>query len=125
MATVTAIGRFMIKTSRSYCEQNFQAECIYGDTDSIMVKFPFPRDNMSEAECFDYLRVLSTRASNEISSLFPAPNFLEFESVKRIAYFFKKKSYLVNPNSTNSPKNSNNPITILLLGKRIYGPSPG
>ena len=81
MATVTAIGRFMIKTSRSYCEQKYNAVSLYGDTDSIMVRFPFPRANMPEPECFDYLRKLCTQIGEELTAMFARPNEMEFESV--------------------------------------------
>ena len=80
MACVTAIGRFMIKTSRSYCEQKYNASAIYGDTDSIMVKFPMS-DKMSEAECFDYIRTDCARIGDELTALFAAPNEMELESV--------------------------------------------
>lgn len=104
MATVTALGRYMVKTSRAYCEQRYGATALYGnsqspttptlrnsssslnafltgDTDSIMVIFPFPRANMTEPECFDYLRKLCTKIGHELTALFAAPNEMEFESV--------------------------------------------
>jgi len=74
MATVTALGRFMIKTARAYCEQQYGATALYGDTDSIMVKFP-------NVNSFDQIRALGEKVAREISALFPAPNQMEFESV--------------------------------------------
>lgn len=38
-ACTTATGRSLIKFSKNYCEKNYAATVIYGDTDSIFVKF--------------------------------------------------------------------------------------
>ena len=39
-SSVTSIGRSMIEKTKNEVERLFDAEVIYGDTDSVMVKFP-------------------------------------------------------------------------------------
>ena len=79
--SVTAFGRMMIDRSRElvesrYCMANgysHDAKVIYGDTDSVMVRF----GTLTVAESME----LGKEAAEHISSQFPHPIKLEFEKV--------------------------------------------
>ena len=79
--SVTAFGRMMIDRSRElvesrYCMANgysHDAKVIYGDTDSVMVRF----GTSTVAESME----LGKEAAEHISSQFPHPIKLEFEKV--------------------------------------------
>jgi DNA polymerase delta subunit 1 len=63
----------------------YDAEVIYGDTDSVMVKFGPP--TVAEA------MPLAMRAAGEISAIFPSPIKLEFEKVYFPYLLMNKKRY--------------------------------
>ena len=79
--SVTAFGRMMIDRSRELVESRFRiangyshdATVIYGDTDSVMVRF----GASTVAESME----LGKEAAEHISSQFPHPIKLEFEKV--------------------------------------------
>jgi DNA polymerase delta subunit 1 len=79
--SVTAFGRQMIERSRQLVEDKFKstngypndAKVIYGDTDSVMVKF----GSSTLEECM----TLGREAAAYISDQFPNPIKLEFEKV--------------------------------------------
>ena len=82
MQSVTAFGRQMIERSRQlvesrYCISNgysHDAKVIYGDTDSVMVRFGVA----TVAESME----LGKEAAEHISQHFPHPIKLEFEKVR-------------------------------------------
>lgn len=80
-SSVTSYGRFLLERTKEYVEENYtiangyehDAQVIYGDTDSVMVKFgtkdvhgTFP---------------LALEAAEKCSKIFPNPILLEFEKV--------------------------------------------
>jgi len=81
---VTAYGRAMIEQTKEEVEQKFNmangykhdAVVIYGDTDSVMIKF----GNEDLKECMD----LGREAAVFVSAKFIAPIKLEFEKVWKI-----------------------------------------
>ena len=92
---VTAFGREMIQATKAKVESHFSitngyahnAEVVYGDTDSVMVKFGpegFPLEEASK---------LSNEACKVCSSIFPAPVRLEFEKIYRPFLLMAKKRY--------------------------------
>jgi DNA polymerase delta subunit 1 len=91
--SVTAFGRQMIENTRDWVMAEFNqrngyphdSEVIYGDTDSVMIKFGFP----DVATCMEYGR----KASQIISKKFIAPIKLEFEKVYFPYLLLKKKKY--------------------------------
>ncbi|EDV29384.1 uncharacterized protein TRIADDRAFT_18979 [Trichoplax adhaerens] len=91
--SVTAFGRQMIEKSRQLVEERytikngykFDAQVIYGDTDSVMVKFGL--DTVEES------MELGKEAANYISSHFPSPIKLEFEKVYFPYLLINKKRY--------------------------------
>lgn len=101
-SSVTAFGRDMIEATKNavqekYCIKNgfpYDAKVIYGDTDSVMVKFGF-----SDLEtCMKY----GEEAAEFVSTLFINPIKLEFEKVYFPYLLINKKRYAglywTNPN---------------------------
>eukprot|EP00928_Gymnodinium_smaydae_P007501 TRINITY_DN12696_c0_g5_i3.p1 TRINITY_DN12696_c0_g5~~TRINITY_DN12696_c0_g5_i3.p1 ORF type:complete len:870 (-),score=184.28 TRINITY_DN12696_c0_g5_i3:78-2549(-) len=92
---VTAYGREMIQTTKQKVESHFvkangyksDAEVVYGDTDSVMVRFGGDDLPMEE------VMRLSNEAADVCSALFPPPVHLEFEKVYRPFLLMAKKRY--------------------------------
>ena len=73
---------------RTYSTENgypSDAEVVYGDTDSVMVKFH--TDNVEET------MPLAEKAADEISAIFPSPIKLEFEKVYAPYLLMNKKRF--------------------------------
>ncbi|XP_022082871.1 DNA polymerase delta catalytic subunit-like [Acanthaster planci] len=91
--SVTAFGRTMIERTRQLVEENYtiergykhNAEVIYGDTDSVMVKFGV--DTVAES------MALGKEAAEMVSGTFPHPIKLEFEKVYFPYLLINKKRY--------------------------------
>lgn len=92
-SSVTAFGRDMIEATKNYVEENytkekgyeFDSQVIYGDTDSVMVKFG-PKDLK---ECMR----LGEEAAGRVSKIFQNPIKLEFEKVYFPYLLINKKRY--------------------------------
>ena len=92
-ASVTSVGRSMIERTKNYVEQyytqqnnyKYNADVVYGDTDSVMIKFGV--SNLEEA------MKLGKEASDLISKEFISPIKLEFEKVYMPYLLMKKKRY--------------------------------
>ena len=80
--SVTGKGRELIMEVKDYVEKKYNAEVVYGDTDSCMIdlKITDPKD----------VHKWGMRISEEISALFPPPLKLEFEHGKNIIMLGKK-----------------------------------
>nr|XP_006813424.1 PREDICTED: DNA polymerase delta catalytic subunit-like [Saccoglossus kowalevskii] len=91
--SVTAFGRQMIEQSKQLVEDKYNvangyahdAKVIYGDTDSVMVKFGLP----TVGESMD----IGKEAAEYISKHFPPPIKLEFEKVYFPYLLISKKRY--------------------------------
>lgn len=92
-SSVTAYGRDMIHATKEAVERLFTVEngypasalVVYGDTDSVMVKFGVP-DVPTAMK-------LGLEASQKVSALFPKPVKLEFEKVYFPYLLMNKKRY--------------------------------
>jgi DNA polymerase delta subunit 1 len=92
-STVTAYGRDMIDMTKEAVERMYtrangyshDAIVVYGDTDSVMVKFGMP--DVGEA------MALGHEAAEEVTKLFPPPVRLEFEKVYCPYLLMNKKRY--------------------------------
>jgi DNA polymerase delta subunit 1 len=92
-SSTTAYGRNLLLETKSFVESTYtiangfshNAEVIYGDTDSVMVKFGPP--TVEEA------MPLALRAAGEVSAKFPHPIKLEFEKVYFPYLLMNKKRY--------------------------------
>ncbi|EGW30002.1 DNA polymerase delta catalytic subunit [Spathaspora passalidarum NRRL Y-27907] len=92
-SSVTAFGREMIEKTKNevqeyYSKKNghpFDAQVIYGDTDSVMVKFGY--------QDLETCMKLGEEAANYVSTKFKSPIKLEFEKVYYPYLLINKKRY--------------------------------
>jgi len=92
-SSVTGFGRNMIEDTKNYVEKHYtvangfakDAEVIYGDTDSVMIKFGV--EDMAES-----MR-LGEEAAALVSEIFISPIKLEFEKVYKPYLLINKKRY--------------------------------
>ncbi|KAK3263135.1 DNA polymerase delta catalytic subunit [Cymbomonas tetramitiformis] len=92
-ASTTAFGRRMIDETRSFVLREYtvangyphDADVVYGDTDSVMVRFGC-------ADVAEAMR-LGALAADRVTTLFPAPVQLEFEKVYHPYLLMGKKRY--------------------------------
>lgn len=96
--TVTLTGRAMIDATKNFVEENYPGvKVVYGDTDSVMCRFnansPLLEGVTSETlmpRVFEVADDMSRRTS----TLFKAPNKLEFEKVYYPYLLIGKKNYV-------------------------------
>lgn len=80
-SSVTSYGRYLLEKTKDFVEQKYtvangyehDAQVIYGDTDSVMVKF----GTSTVKDTFP----LAIEAADKCSEIFPNPILLEFEKV--------------------------------------------
>lgn len=86
-ASVTAYGREMIEFTKSTVESLYPgASVVYGDTDSVMVKF-------GDGLTLERAMQTGSEAAAELSKRFPKPVKLEFEKVYYPYLLISKKRY--------------------------------
>lgn len=99
-ACTTATGRKMIMLARDYILDNYTgSEIVYGDTDSIMVKFRCLDKEGNEVKRKDAIpisRELGIHASKSIKKLLKPPHDLEWEKLFWPFILFSKKRYCAN-----------------------------
>jgi DNA polymerase elongation subunit (family B) len=92
-ASTTAVGRKMITTARDYILSNYEgAEIIYGDTDSIFIKFAVDKDQ-EKKQVIKQAWDLGCDASRNFKKLIKHPHDLEMEKVMFPFILFSKKRY--------------------------------
>ena len=92
-SSVTSYGRLMIEQTKEAVERLYtvangspaNADVVYGDTDSVMVKFGVPDVRTAMA--------MGEKAAEEVTKLFPSPVKLEFEKVYFPYLLMNKKRY--------------------------------
>ena len=89
-AAVTACGREMIAHSKKCAEEWYDCEVVYGDTDSIYVKF---KSDLKGQDHMNYVFKVAPECSDRISETFKKPIELEFEKVMYPFILFSKKRY--------------------------------
>ena len=90
-SAVTCRGRQMIDETKATVEGNFEgAEVVYGDTDSVMVKFKLD-DSLTMDEKIAAAWKLGEKAAD--MCVFPPPNELELEKVYCPYILYSKKRY--------------------------------
>jgi DNA polymerase delta subunit 1 len=89
-ASVTACGREMIAHSKKCAEEWYNCEVVYGDTDSIYVKF---KSNLKGQAHMDYVFKTAPECADRISATFKKPIELEFEKVMYPFILYSKKRY--------------------------------
>jgi len=92
-SSVTSYGRMLLERTKSFVEQTYtiangykhDAQVIYGDTDSVMVKF----GTQTVSDTFP----LAEEAAEKCTNIFPNPIKLEFEKVYFPYLLMNKKRY--------------------------------
>ncbi|KAI0557880.1 DNA-directed DNA polymerase [Gracilaria domingensis] len=86
-ASTTAYGRQMIESTKAAVEKRYkEATVIYGDTDSVMIKF-------GDSKSLEESMRLGEEAAEAISQVFPNPVKLEFEECYYPYLLISKKRY--------------------------------
>ena len=131
-ACTTATGRERILMAKQFVEEKYGAEVIYGDTDSIFIKFPFKDEEGKSIKGKDTLALgiqAGQRASQEIKSILPPPQSLEYEKTFFPFIIFSKKRYvglLYEDDANKKPKQKSMGIVLKRrdnapMVKKIYG----
>lgn len=116
-ASTTTIGKERLKFAQKCVEQKYNADVIYGDTDSIFIKFKILDDNGNEDTSIKALEKsinLGQEASNYVNSLLPKPHNLEYEKVYWPFCIISKKRYVGNLYTFNTKKFYQNSMGIVL-----------
>ncbi len=93
-ATTTCYGRFLIGETKRRIEERFAAQgadCVYGDTDSVMILF---RNIPNTEEGYQQVHHLGEEAAHMISNAFHPAIILENEKTYRKVIMLKKKNYV-------------------------------
>jgi DNA polymerase elongation subunit (family B) len=131
-ACTTATGRKMILMARDYILANYEgAEIVYGDTDSLFVKFNPIDENGNKIigkAAIPYCRKLGIQVSKEIKPLLKQPHDLEWEKLFWPFILFSKKRYCANKYEHDDDHCKMNSMGIVLkrrdnahIVKKVYG----
>jgi DNA polymerase delta subunit 1 len=127
-ASTTAVGRRQIYFARDQTLQNYPgSECIYGDTDSVFIKFNLKQkgedniDHLSDTEKLQRTIDLGISAGKMISLQLKPPNDLEYEKSFFPFCLFSKKRYIGNLYETDPTKFKQKSMGIALK-RRDYCP---
>lgn len=96
-ASTTSVGRRSLITARDYMVENYGAEAVYGDTDSVFMRFPCKHEDGTKMQGLDAIREsirISRKASQEVTTLLPSPNSLVFEKAIYPFMLLSKKRYI-------------------------------
>ena len=116
-ASTTTIGKERLKFAQEYVERKYDADVIYGDTDSIFIKFKILDDNGNEdtsKKALEKSIKLGQEASDYVNSLLPAPHNLEYEKVYWPFCIISKKRYVGNLYTFDTNKFYQNSMGIVL-----------
>ena len=132
-ACTTATGRNMIMLAKDFVEKNYDAEVIYGDTDSIFCKFPLT-DNEGNAifgkDALQFAIDIGKKVEKHINvpDIMPSPQKLNYEKCLYPFILFSKKRYVGNLYETSTTKYKQKSMGIVLkrrdnaqIVKKIYG----
>ena len=102
----TAIGRERIYLAKNYVENNYNANVIYGDTDSIFVRFNDLDINnfKNDTELLKNSIEKGLLVENNIKEIMPYPQKLNYEKVLYPFAIFAKKRYIGNLYETDPNK---------------------
>lgn len=125
-ACTTATGRKMIMLAKEHLEKNYNANIVYGDTDSIFITFPDVKETKHAAikPSID----IAMEASKTIKSLLKHPHDLEYEKTFWPFILLSKKRYVGNLYQFDDVSYSQKSMGIVLkrrdnanIVKHIYG----
>jgi len=132
-ACTTATGRNMIMLAKDYVERNYNAEVIYGDTDSIFCKFPLTDKDGKAVFGKDALQFAIDIGKDvekhiNVPDIMPSPQKLNYEKCLYPFIIFSKKRYVGNLYETDTTKYKQKSMGIVLkrrdnaqIVKKIYG----
>lgn len=132
-ACTTATGRERIVMARTFVEDNYKgAEVIYGDTDSIFIKFSFYNPDGSEILGKATLPLsieMGKQVEQDIKAIMPEPQALLYEKTMFPFIIFSKKRYvglLYEDDANKKPKLKSMGIVLkrrdnAMIVKKIYG----
>ena len=132
-ACTTATGRNMIMLAKDFVERNYDAEVIYGDTDSIFCKFPLTDREGNAVYGKDALQFAidigkEVERHINVPDIMPSPQKLNYEKCMYPFILFSKKRYVGNLYETDTTKYKQKSMGIVLkrrdnaqIVKKIYG----
>ena len=98
-ACTTSTGREMILLAKDFVEKNYNADVIYGDTDSIFCKFRVKDDNGNDKFGKEALKGainIGLEVEGKIKGILPYPQKLNYEKCMYPFILFSKKRYVGN-----------------------------
>jgi DNA polymerase delta subunit 1 len=98
-ACTTSTGREMIMLAKNFVESNYDADVIYGDTDSIFCKFKIKDENGFEVtgkDALAYAIKIGQEVEAKIKKHLPYPQKLNYEKSLFPFILFSKKRYVGN-----------------------------
>jgi DNA polymerase elongation subunit (family B) len=130
-ASTTATGREMIMMAKDFVEKKYNADVIYGDTDSIFCKFPL-KDSAGNyvygKDSLQYAIEIGKDVEKNIAKIMPAPQKLNYEKSLYPFILFSKKRYVGNLYESDINKYKQKSMGIVLkrrdnapIVKKIYG----
>jgi len=132
-ACTTATGRNMIMLAKNFVETKYNAEVIYGDTDSIFCKFPLVDKEGNAIYGKDSLQFAIDIGKDvekhiNVPDIMPNPQKLNYEKCLYPFILFSKKRYVGNLYETDTTKYKQKSMGIVLkrrdnaqIVKKIYG----
>jgi DNA polymerase elongation subunit (family B) len=129
-ASTTATGRDLILKAKEFMEVNYDAEVIYGDTDSIFVDFKIKEKYglTDKKETLQKSIDVSVEASSKFKKTLKAPHDLEYEKTFYPFIILSKKKYVGNLYEFDVNKFKQKSMGIVLkrrdnanIVKQIYG----
>lgn len=130
-ACTTATGREMIMTAKKFVEENYNAEVIYGDTDSIFCKFPLKDTNGNQIygkQALQSAIEIGQIVEKDIAKIMPYPQKLNYEKTLYPFIILSKKRYVGNLYEFDVNKFKQKSMGIVLkrrdnanIVKKIYG----
>ena len=130
-ACTTATGREMIMLAKKFVEDNYGADVIYGDTDSIFCKFPL-KDSEGNIvlgkDALPYAIKMGQEVEKQIAKIMPKPQKLNYEKSLYPFILLSKKRYVGNLYEMDVNKYKQKSMGIVLkrrdnahIVKKIYG----
>jgi DNA polymerase elongation subunit (family B) len=130
-ACTTAPGREMIMLAKKFVEDNYGADVIYGDTDSIFCKFPLKDEEgniVLGKDALPYAIKMGKIVEKEIAKIMPKPQKLNYEKSLYPFILLSKKRYVGNLYEMDVNKFKQKSMGIVLkrrdnanIVKKIYG----
>lgn len=130
-ACTTSTGREMIMIAKNFVESNYNANVIYGDTDSIFCKFNLKDNENNEIigkASLEYAIKIGQEVEKKIKGLLPYPQKLNYEKCLYPFILFSKKRYVGNLYETDVNKFKQKSMGIVLkrrdnanIVKKVFG----